>query len=195
MLDTHARKFVQPSIEKTANIFIKLGFTANKITIFAFLIGVVSAICIYFGYYIIGVFLLWLSGFFDALDGTIARLTKTSSPVGTLLDIVFDRVVEIAVLLALLFSNISDPTAISLVFASIILSMTVFLTVGATATNHTAKSFHYQTGLAERTEAFIMLTLAILIHDYNTIVLLIFALIVFYTAITRFIEGIKMLSE
>jgi phosphatidylglycerophosphate synthase len=136
---------------------------------------------------------LWVSGLFDVLDGSMARVSGTSSAFGTLLDIVFDRVVEILVLLAVMYRSPAYAAATALVFASIILSMTVFLTVGALAEKMGNKSFYYQPGLMERTEAFIALSLIVLLHPWQAEMLLLMAGAIVFTAGQRFAEAVKLL--
>jgi len=195
MLDTKARKYIQPLLEKTADLLIKLKITANGATIIAFVIGVLSAglVCLRMLWPAVAV--LWLSGLFDAVDGTIARKTGTSSPLGTLLDIVFDRIVEILMLMALVYIEPELALYVAVVLCSIIVSMTIFLTVGAATAKTSEKSFYYQPGLAERSEGFIMISLSVLLVQYRNIVLLVFAGIIFFTAIQRFIEAVKLLID
>jgi archaetidylinositol phosphate synthase len=102
MLDTHARKMVEPLIRKTAKGLLKTGLTANQVTMFSFVIGISSGFFVYWNFPVWAVFLLWFSGFLDAVDGTMARLTKPS-PWGTVLDVTLDRLVEISVILGLAF--------------------------------------------------------------------------------------------
>lgn len=194
MLDTKARKYVQPIFDRTADIFISMRISANQLTAVAFVVGITAAISIYLEFYITGVLLLWISGFFDAVDGTIARKTGSASPIGTLLDILFDRIVEILVLMALAFENPAHGITISIVFASIILSMTVFLTVGALVEKMGEKSFYYQPGLAERTEGFLMISLAVLVPGFRFEVLLAFAAMIVFTAFQRVREAVRILK-
>jgi len=194
MLDTYARKFVQPLLEKIARLFVRMGISANAATIMAFITGVLSAEFVCLRLYWPAVAVLWLSGLLDAVDGTIARQTGTSSPLGTFLDIVFDRIVEILMLMALVYVQPELALYVAVVLGSIIVSMTVFLTVGAAAKNNTEKTFYYQTGLAERSEGFIMLSLAVLLEGCRAIVLLVFAGIIMFTAVQRFIEAVKLFS-
>ena len=195
MLDTYARKFVQPLLDRIAGIFIKLGLSANAVTVMAFVIGVLSAGAVCIRQYWPAVALLWFSGLLDAVDGTIARKTGTASSLGTLLDIVFDRIVEILLLMALVYIMPGLALYTAAVLSCIIVSMTVFLTVGAAAKNSTKKSFYYQAGVAERSEGFIMITLAIALEEYRPIVLLAFAGIILFTAAQRFIEAVKLLKN
>ena len=194
MLDTRARKYVQPLLNKVADLFIKLKFTANGVTIFAFIVGLAAAIFVALNWLLAAVTILWISGLLDAVDGTISRKTNTSSSLGTLMDIVFDRLVEIGILMALIILEPSLAVYVAIVNATIIITMVVFLTVGATAQVKTEKSFYYQAGLAERTEGFIMLSLAILLEGYRHIVLVVFAAMILFTAIQRFVEAVKILK-
>jgi archaetidylinositol phosphate synthase len=193
MLDTHGRKYVQPIIEKTADGLLKLGLTANQATFIGFAIGALTGVSIYFDFPYLAVFLLWLSGFLDAVDGSMARKTKPSAW-GTLLDVGFDRLVEISVILGLAFRFPDSMWALLLLSVSIIYAMTVFLTVGAVSEKKGIKSFYYQAGLAERTEGFILFTLMILMSDYLTFITLIFLFIEVFTTIQRLFEAKKLLS-
>lgn len=196
MLDTKGRKYIQPLFEKVAKFTIKRGITANQVTIVAFLVGIIAAIVVCFGNAAVGVALLWISGFLDALDGTIARKTNSSSGIGTLMDILFDRIVEIAMLLAIecMTNSVNIGIYISIVLSAIIISMTVFLTVGALAEKSGNKSFYYQAGLAERTEGFIMISLAAILPDLREIILLVFAAMMLFTAGQRLLEAKKILK-
>lgn len=193
MLDTHARKYVQPNIERAAKILLKMGLSANHVTTMAFIIGITSGLLIYLNHPSWAVFVLWLSGFLDAVDGTMARRTKPSSW-GTLLDISFDRLVEISVILGLAFRYHDSMWALLLLSVSIIYAMTIFLTVGALSEKQGVKSFYYQAGLAERTEGFILFTLMILFNKYLTALTLLFFALEMFTTFQRLREAKKILN-
>lgn len=195
MLDTHGRKYVQPLFNKAADGLIKLKLSPIHVTLIAFLIGLVSNVVLYLGYYLVAVLLLWLSGLFDVLDGTIARKTGQSSDLGAFLDITFDRMVEIGIIIALALSDPSLSTMLVFLASSIVITMTIFLTVGNFAENRGKKSFYYQAGVAERTEGFIFFSLMILIPTYRTEIGYVFAAVILFTALQRFIEGIKILKD
>lgn len=195
MLDTHCRKYIQPLIGLGADIAIKLGLDANRVTIIAMLVGVLSGILTALDLNIAGILMLWISGYLDAVDGTIARKTKSSSPFGTVMDITFDRIVEGSVIIGVAYKY-SQFSFISLILAvSIIISMTIFLTTGPLAENKGEKTFYYQAGLAERTEGFVMLSLMILLKERAEVVINIFSGVVLFTAGQRFIEAKKILSK
>lgn len=192
MLDTKGRKYVQPIINTIANMFLELGLKADAVTLIALVLGLSASFALYFGYSILAVVLLWISGLMDAVDGTIARKTK-STPFGTLIDITFDRIVEISIILVNALKYSDCRLSMVILLSSIILSMTVFLTVGALSEKHSEKSFYYQPGLAERTEGFIFFSLMMLIQKYIGIIAVLFALTIFYTAAQRIIEAKKIL--
>lgn len=194
MLDTHARKYVEPIIDFGAKFFEKLGFTPNQVTLIAFIIGIVSGPIIYFGYDLIGILFLWISGYLDAVDGALARKLNKTSEFGTVMDIVFDRLVEISLIISLSFLDLNYMWAYLILSCSIIVSMTIFLTVGAVSKKSGKKSFYYQAGLGERTEGFILFTLIVLIHQFRLELILIFASVVLFTACQRMLEAKKILK-
>jgi len=125
--------------------------------------------------------------------GTMARKTKPSSW-GTLLDISFDRLVEISVILGLAFRFPESMWVLLLLSASIIVAMTIFLTVGALSEKQGMKSFYYQAGLAERTEGFILFTLMIAFPAYLTALTLIFIAAQLFTIFQRMAEAKRILK-
>lgn len=193
MLDTHGRKYFQPLIYQVARVFMKYNFSANQVTVIAFLLGISTGVFAFYGMGVIGVAIMWISGLLDAVDGTIAR-ERGSTPFGTVLDMTFDRLVEIAVILGLAMRYPEQQFELLLLTCSIIFSMTVFLTTGMMAEKKGQKSFYYQAGVAERTEGFIFFSLMLLFPTYlQGITLIFFALIVF-TALQRMREAARLLS-
>ncbi|MGL4998386.1 MAG: CDP-alcohol phosphatidyltransferase family protein [Cetobacterium sp.] len=193
MLDTHCRKYIQPFIKFGACLAMKVNLTANFVTVIAMLIGVLSGLLTALDFNILGVLALWFSGYLDAVDGTIARETKTLSLFGTVMDITFDRIVEGSVIIGVAYRYSEFSFVLLLLAISIIISMTVFLTTGPLAENKGEKTFYYQAGLAERTEGFIMLSLIILLREKASIAINIFTIMVLFTAFQRFSEAKKIL--
>jgi phosphatidylglycerophosphate synthase len=194
MLDTHARKYVQPLIKSVADFFMGHNFTANQVTIIAFFMGISTGFFIYFKMTILAVIFMWLSGLLDAVDGTIAR-EKGSTPFGTVMDITFDRLVEISVILGLALRFPEMRMIMLLLTCSIIFSMTVFLTTGMMAEKKGGKSFYYQAGVAERTEGFLFFTGMMIFINHIHIIGIIFIGAVIFTAIERLIEAKKILDK
>ena len=194
MLDTHARKYVNPIIELGAKFLLKLKLTPNNVTILALLLGVSTSIFLYFDMQIIAVTLLWVSGYLDAVDGAMARRSNSSSSFGTLLDIVSDRIVEVSIVLVLGLKFVDVRYNLIVLTVCILMSMTIFLTVGALSEKKGVQSFYYQAGVAERSEGFIFFSLMILIPSYLGIITNIFSILIIITAIQRFLEAKRLLD-
>ena len=158
MLDTRARRLVDPLINAVAHGLYRAGLTANAVTVMAMLIGVAAASCVATGWTWTGIALLWTSGLLDAADGALARITGASA-FGAILDITFDRVVELAMVFALAWLHPEARLVLVALAGIIAIAMSLFLSIAAALRNESAKSFHYAPGLGERTEAFICLTL------------------------------------
>lgn len=193
MLDTKCRKYVQPVIKLGANLFMKIGFSANDVTVLALVLGLLSGVFIYLKMPIASLILLWGSGYLDAVDGSIARV-KGSTLFGTVMDVTFDRVVEISLILGIAFRYPDQQLNLIILTCSIIISMTVFLTTGVMSDKISEKSFYYQTGLAERTEGFVMFSLMIVFSQYLSIFIITFYLMIFFTAGQRFLEAKRILN-
>lgn len=194
MLDTHARKYVNPIIELGAKFLLKLKLTPNNVTILALLLGISSSIFLYFDMQVVAVIVLWISGYLDAVDGAMARKSNSSSSFGTLLDIVSDRIVEVSIVLVLGIKFIDVRYNFIVLTVCILMSMTIFLTVGALSEKKGVKSFYYQAGVAERSEGFIFFSLMILFPGYLRIITNIFSILIIVTAIQRFLEAKRLLD-
>ncbi len=112
MLDTHGRKWVEPAITSGAKFLHKIGLSANQVTVISFIVGIITSILILIGQPVLGIVLLWFSGYLDAVDGSIARNYGKTSAVGTLMDITFDRVVELGMILSLGYIHVDARLAL-----------------------------------------------------------------------------------
>ncbi|MBA2490742.1 MAG: CDP-alcohol phosphatidyltransferase family protein [Gammaproteobacteria bacterium] len=157
MLDSRAKNLIQPLLDRIARVCFDLGVSANALTVGGMMLGVAAAVLVAAGWAWLGIAVLWLSGLIDAADGTLARLTRPS-PLGAILDITFDRVVEISMILALAYRFPGARFELVVLAGVIAIAMSLFLSIGAAVANVSVKSFHYAPGLGERTEAFICLS-------------------------------------
>lgn len=194
MLDTHARKYVQPIIQSTAQGFIGLGLTPTAVTWGAFVVGLAAGGSELLARPGLAVVLLGISGYLDAVDGSMARTLGRTSAWGTLLDITFDRLVELGIIVALAIRYPGDRLALVVLTAGIVFSMTVFLTVGALADKQGQKSFYYQAGVAERTEGLVLLAAMMLWPRGLLWVTLLFVAVEIVTALQRMSEARRLFS-
>jgi len=194
---------VKTKVAKIFEKFVKKVFfnriSANQLTLMGLIFGLTSAVSIYLStmlqytleLIILALILMTLSFFFDVLDGILARLEKPTT-FGGILDIFCDRTVEVFIILALISTdplNLMWPGLFSL--AAIILCITMFLITGGIIREDNLegkqKVIYYRKGIMERTETFIFLFLMTTLYFgvWRFILLWIFALLVFITAILR----------
>ncbi|MGV8905958.1 MAG: CDP-alcohol phosphatidyltransferase family protein [Acetobacterium sp.] len=191
MIDTKLRGVFQPFFNGLGRGLIKLKIKPDAITVAAFGVGVLASVLISLGQSVLPLILLWLSGLLDVLDGTVARLTGTSSKIGAYMDLIFDRMVEAAIILGFYFLLPQYALAYLLFFVSVLFNFTTFIVAGAIFDNKSQKGMHYDVGIAERTETFIVFTLMVLFQHNIDMILMIFNAIIFLTGGIRFIRIIR----
>lgn len=191
MIDSYYRCFYQKvCIEPILPFFNR--FSPQTVTLSSCLIGLIVCPLLVFGFPWIAFLALLLSGFLDTLDGSLARYLKLISSKGAALDIVCDRLVEIAVILGLYLVD-TDSRALPclLMLGSILLCITTFLVVGIFVDNQSTKSFFYSPGLIERSEAFIFFSIIILFPFTFFIASYLFTALTCFTAFFRLWEFIN----
>jgi phosphatidylglycerophosphate synthase len=193
VLDTRARRFVDPLIDAVARILHRAGLSANAVTLLAALIGVCAAVLVAQDHPWVGLTALWLSGLLDAADGALARMTR-SSPIGAILDITLDRVVELAMVFALAWRYPQARLLLVALAATIAVAMSLFLSIAAALRNTSTKAFHYAPGLGERTEAFICLSLMAADAERLTTWTGVFLAIMVYTMLQRLRHAMRRLG-
>ncbi len=157
-----------------------------QITLLSGVLGLLVIPALIYGYSMTAIGLLLASGYCDTLDGSLARFQKKDTSLGTVLDIIIDRLVEFSVILGLYFvAPATRSLAIIFMLGAILLCITSFLVVGIFAVNETEKGFHYSPGLMERAEAFIFFILMIIMPHYFNLLAVTFTFLVCFTAIIR----------
>lgn len=161
-------------------------FSPQMFTLIGALTGILIPFCLYFHRSILALIFLTLSGFFDTLDGSLARHLEKTSPKGAALDITADRLVEFSIIMGLYLYFPEERGLASLgMLGAILICVTTFLVVAVFEQNDSEKSFHYSPGLIERGEAFIFFTLMILFPFLFTPIALIFTTLTLITAYFR----------
>lgn len=141
-------------------------FSPSFITLLGLLSGLVIPFLLTWNLPFLALFFLMLSGFFDSLDGSLARKQKLTSNRGAVLDIISDRIVESSVIIGLYIYDPSRGLLCLLMLTGILSCVTSFLVVGIFTTNKSEKSFHYSPGLIERAEAFIFFSFLMLFPTF-----------------------------
>jgi phosphatidylglycerophosphate synthase len=198
MLEHYTRNYYQLFfVDPIARLLLRFGcHKPNQITLAAAIIGILAAITLYFHWPIIACILLLLSGYLDTLDGTLARMTNNSTALGSVLDIMADRLVEFVIILGLYsIAPLSRATLCLWLLGSILLCVTSFLVVGIFTEKDSHKGFFYSPGLIERPEAFLFFIAMILLPTIFNWLGWILTLLVFYTAILRILQFYKQHTQ
>ena len=192
MLDS----IVRPKIQKYFDNVVKRTpfrlLSPNLISTAGCILGIFSAILIYFQFkYLAAIFLL-MSGLLDILDGTVARVFQKKSLSGCTIDIIFDRIVECSLILALFLVSPTQRALVSiLLLIGVTMCLTSFFVVSMLSNNASEKSFYYRPGICERGEAFIFFIIMIIFPTTFQVIGYIFTFLMLITAFIRTFEFLR----
>ena len=185
------RETLRPALEKVGKGFASTGLSPNFWTVVGLIIALSSAVVygmgIEFGL-IIGGILLLVSGFFDMVDGQVARVTGKTSKKGEYLDSMFDKISEVAIFLGILVGGYAEPYLV-------LLAITLSLLVSYARAKSDLINIKLQgIGIGERAERLLVIAIIGIIGfmDYAVIIVVIIAGI---TLIQRMIYTAKNIKE
>lgn len=179
-----ARYFTQPVVR----LLVKTGVTPNTITWLGFVITAGAAILIITGYSFAAGFVVLIAGFFDILDGALARSTNRASQFGAFLDSTLDRLSEAVLLLGILVLYAREQSVVGILVVGIALIGS--LLVSYLRARAEALGLECQVGLFTRAERVIVLALGLLLSRINyalIIALAVIAVLSFVTAGQRMV--------
>jgi archaetidylinositol phosphate synthase len=185
---------LRPHLEKLGSSFASTGLSPNFWTVVGLVLAFASAIAyglnIQIEYaFIFGGILLLISGFFDVVDGQVARVTKKTSKKGAFLDSTFDKIAEVAIFLGILIGGFAEPY---LIFLAITLSLLVSFT------RSRAEFFGIKLqgiGIGERAERLLVIAIIGMIPGLMQYAVIIVIIIAGITLIQRIIVTAKNLHE
>ncbi len=93
---------LDPFLEGTSNFVQRLGLKPNVLTFIGLGLNGFAGWALATGEWLQGSALIILAGFFDILDGAVARNCRQASPFGSFLDSVLDRYSDLTLLIGLL---------------------------------------------------------------------------------------------
>jgi CDP-diacylglycerol--glycerol-3-phosphate 3-phosphatidyltransferase len=147
---------LDPAILKIYRFFFKkTNISPNYLTLLGAMLGYASAMCIAFGFVKTGGIILLFSGFFDLLDGAIARSTKTVSRFGGFLDSVLDRYTDLFLMFGVFVLFLRQGQTYALVF-TFLAAIGVAIIPYARARAEAA-SMECKAGILERPERIVIL--------------------------------------
>lgn len=185
------RGTLRPALEKVGKGFAATGLSPNFWTVVGLVIALSSAVVygmgVEFGL-IIGGILLLVSGFFDMVDGQVARVTGKTSKKGEYLDSMFDKISEVAIFLGILIGGYAEPYVV-------LLAITLSLLVSYARAKSDLINIKLQgIGIGERAERLLVIAIIGIVGfmDYAVVIVIIIAGI---TLIQRMIFTTKNIKE
>lgn len=168
MLDSRVRRVIDKPLDVIGRKLELVGITANSVTAFGFICGILSIAFIANDYLNYGLLFLCLNRLSDGLDGAVARASKLSD-YGGFLDIVSDFIVYSGIVFAFAMRDSSVALYAAFLIFSFIGPITSFLAYAIVAakkdintSKRGKKSFYYLGGICEGTEtAFILILMCV----------------------------------
>ena len=121
------RQAMNPGLNRIGCLFASTGMSPGFWTVLSLILAAasgltyMSAVFVGSNWYLssmAGSILLLISGFFDIVDGCVARVTKQTSKKGAYLDSVFDKISESIIFIGLAIGGLANPV-VSLIALSI----------------------------------------------------------------------------
>ena len=171
------RKDIEPLTNSLALRLASTGLSPNTWTLLGFfsalLAGVLYALNSYIQYaYLYAGIALLTSGFFDIVDGSVARVTKKVSSIGAFLDSTLDRVSEVALFIGIIASNVMNPLLVAL-------ALSLSLLVSYSRAKADSIGVNLQgIGIGERAERLIILAVSSIIASIISIELIQYGIII-----------------
>lgn len=201
MLDRFATALIRPAVDATARVLVRAGVRANTLTVTGFAIGLGAAVLIAIHAYSMGLAALFVSRIGDALDGAVARQTRTSDAGGFLdiaLDFVFYASIPLAFAIAHPAANALPAAALLAAFVGTGSSFLAFAVLaakrGLTSLDYPGKSFYFLGGLTEATETLLCFTAMCLWPQHFAPLAWGFAALCAVTTVTRITWGWRAFS-
>jgi CDP-diacylglycerol--glycerol-3-phosphate 3-phosphatidyltransferase len=165
-------------------LLVRTGITPNNLSWLGFSIAVGAAVLIATGHLFVAGFVVLAAGFFDMLDGALARRTNRVTSSGAVLDSILDRVSEAVLLLGILifylFSDSRSTLGILLVCLALIGSpLASYIRARAEAIGIECKI-----GLFTRPERVIVLAVGLLASPINNALIIALAIIATLSFVT-----------
>jgi len=180
-----AYRLTQPVVRLLA----KTPITPNAITWFGFFLAAGAAALIITGHLVAAGFLVLVAGFFDILDGALARYTNRVTNFGALLDSTLDRLAEAVLLIGILVLYAREQSLAPIIIVCVALLGSVL--VSYIRARAEALGLECQVGLFTRSERVFVLTLGLLLSQIANALLIALAIIVvfsFFTVVQRLIH-------
>jgi CDP-diacylglycerol--glycerol-3-phosphate 3-phosphatidyltransferase len=169
-------------------LLVRMRLTPDAVSWFGFILALGAAALIVTGHPFAAGFVVLVAGFFDILDGALARRLKKASPFGAVLDSTLDRLSEAVLLLAILVLYAQEPAFTPVILACLALIGSFLVSYVRARAEGTG--LQCEVGLFTRAERVVVLVLGLLLSGIAYALAIALAIIVvfsFFTFIQRLV--------
>ncbi len=170
-------------LEPTAAFLLRLGMRPNMVTVAGFLGTTLGAWFVARGEFFIGGVIIGITVPFDALDGTMARLSGEAGDWGAVVDAVTDRYSELVIWAGVLYYYLTQNEASMVLWTYAAAAGTVL--VSYLRARGEVQGFSVKTGLMTRVERYLVV-MPSLLFGHPEIAVWTLAVLANFTALQRF---------
>jgi CDP-diacylglycerol--glycerol-3-phosphate 3-phosphatidyltransferase len=174
----------------------RTGITPNTITVFGFLVTLGAAALILTGNQFAAGFVVIAAGFFDMLDGSLARTTNQVTRFGGILDSTLDRLSEAALMVSIIVVFGVDGSIPGIWITSIALVSSMM--VSYIRSRAESAGIDCEVGIFTRPERIVILAIGLLLNGFDNALLITLGIISFFSIITiiqRLLHAWKLTSK
>ncbi len=102
------RDKVDTALEPVAKAFARAGFTPNALTCIGLVMSVFAGVLFAYGLSRLAAIALLVCGFFDMIDGAVARFAGKVTAFGGVLDSVVDRFTEAVIIVGIVYGGVPE---------------------------------------------------------------------------------------
>jgi CDP-diacylglycerol--glycerol-3-phosphate 3-phosphatidyltransferase len=175
---TTSERITQPAIK----LLVRTRLTPNAVTWIGFWLTVAAAALIVTGHLFAAGFVVLIAGFFDMLDGALARTTNRVTRFGGVLDSTLDRFSEAILFLSIMTVYIMGQQVAGSLLAG--LALVGSFLVSYTRARIEILGIEGKVGIFTRTERVIILVLGLLLSQYNYVLMAALAIIAVFSFFT-----------
>ncbi len=178
---TVAYYLTQPAVQ----LFARIPITPNAISWAGFLVTVGAAMLIITEHLFAAGFVVLGAGFFDILDGALARSTNRTTRFGAILDATLDRLAEAVLLLGILIFYVLTANERPVILVLLVsLALIGSFLVSYIRARAEGAGLECQVGLFTRAERVVVLALGLLLSQIDCVLIIALAIIVVFSFIT-----------
>jgi CDP-diacylglycerol--glycerol-3-phosphate 3-phosphatidyltransferase len=160
----------------------KTPLTPNTITWIGFLVTIGAGALIVTGHLFAAGFVVLAAGFFDILDGALARSTNRVTRFGAVLDSTLDRLAEAVILIGLLVVYAREPAVAEVALVSVTL-------IGSQLVSYVRAraegiGLQCEVGIFTRAERVVVLALGLLLSQFDYALIIALAIILVFSYVT-----------